>query len=148
MICTHKKAETRGIAGSKRLALPDGLRCAGQSICTLRAIPMQGSLRRVRWAVLSGATLLILIVMALATTLLYRDHAEALERARTLVTRVAQNSEADINRNLVSVDMMLAELSIWITQERTETPPPSRGVQTLGVEKTCRGLFAPPCSKI
>ena len=140
MICTHKKAETRGIAGSKRLALPDGLRCAGQSICTLRAIPMQGSLRRVRWAVLSAATLLILIVMALATTLLYRDHAEALERARTLVTRVAQNSEADINRNLVSVDMMLAELSIWITQERTETPPPSRGVQTLGVEKNLSRL--------
>jgi hypothetical protein len=43
----------------------------------------------------------MLIVVALAGALLHRDHTGAMDRARTLVTRVANSSEAEVNRNLL-----------------------------------------------
>ncbi len=96
---------------------------------------MHRSQRGVKWAVLSAAALLVLIVVTLAGALLHRDHTAALDRTRMLVTRVANNSEAEVNRNLLGVDMMLAELSTWITQERIQTPPNASAGGQASMEK-------------
>lgn len=101
---------------------------------------MPSTLRKVKWAVLSAAAVLTLIVLVLTASLLRRDYISAMERASERVTRVAGSSEAEVNRNFVSVDMMLAEFATWTAQEHTAAAPALRASRPREPDKNLQRL--------
>ncbi len=66
--------------------------------------------RRVQWTILSGAALFLLVLALAAGTLLERGRSAAIQDAELNATRFVSGAESAINRNLLSIDILLASL--------------------------------------
>lgn len=72
---------------------------------------MKSSLpRRVQWSILGGATLFLLVLVLAAGTLLERGRSAALQDAELNAARLVSGAESAINRNLLSIDILLASM--------------------------------------
>jgi PAS domain S-box-containing protein len=73
-----------------------------------------------RSAVIGLGVMFSLVLCVITAGLLAQGHSDALTRSQEYVGRTATDTLATVNRNLVSVDMTLAEIGRWITSKQHE----------------------------
>jgi diguanylate cyclase (GGDEF)-like protein len=66
--------------------------------------------RRVRWTILGGSALFLLVVALVAGTLVEQGRRSAIHDAELNATRFVSGAESAINRNLLSIDILLASM--------------------------------------
>jgi diguanylate cyclase (GGDEF)-like protein len=66
--------------------------------------------RRVRWTILGGAALFLLVVALVAGTLIEQGRRSAIHDVELNATRFVSGAESAINRNLLSIDILLASM--------------------------------------
>lgn len=66
--------------------------------------------RRVRWTILGGAALFLLVVALVAGALIEQGRRNAIRNVERDATRFVSGAESALNRNLLSIDILLASL--------------------------------------
>ena len=82
-----------------------------------------------------------LIVWGLAGWLIQRSHALALNNAKADIAKVALSTEAVLNRNLVSLDTLLADVAIWVRDLPAPGTPHRHPAHASGMDRLLKAAL-------